>query len=100
MPASAKRKETTRSSLINIRVPPADRNIIDRAARVAGKTRSQFMLQASRQAAHDTLLDMTLVTVDAKTFRRFKAMLDAPAKPNKRLQEVLRMRAPWDHDAE
>lgn len=99
MPANAKRKDTARSGLINIRIPPADRNVIDRAAQASGKTRSQFMLEAARQAAHDTLLDMTLVSVDPRTFERFKSLLDAPAKPNERLREVLSMRAPWDHES-
>jgi uncharacterized protein (DUF1778 family) len=84
--------------LINIRVSSADRNVIDRAAQVAGKTRSEFMLDASRRAAQETLLDTTLFLVDGPTFKRFKALLDAPPKPNARLQELMRRRAPWDHE--
>jgi uncharacterized protein (DUF1778 family) len=84
--------------LINIRISVADRNVIDRAAKLAGKSRSEFMLEASRRAAQETLLDTTLFTVDGLTFKRFKAMLDAPPKPNKRLQALMRRQAPWDHD--
>jgi uncharacterized protein (DUF1778 family) len=94
--AQAQRRETARRQLINIRVSPADRNVIDRAAKLAGKTRSEFMLEASRRAAQETLLDTTLLLVDAATFKRFKAMLDAPPKANPRLQELMRRRAPWD----
>ena len=68
-------------SLINIRISAADRNIIDRAAKLAGKSRSEFMLEASRRAAQEALLDTTLFAVDGLTFKRFKAMLDSPPGP-------------------
>jgi len=80
---------------ISIRISAADRNVIDRAAKLAGKSRSEFMLQASRRAAQETLLDMTLFTVDGVTFKRFKAMLDAPPRANKRLQALMRRQTPW-----
>jgi len=89
--------EATRS-LINIRISASDRNVIDRAAKLAGKSRSEFMLEASRRAAQETLLDTTLFAVDGLTFKRFKAMLDAPPKPNKPLQALMRRQAPWEHD--
>jgi uncharacterized protein (DUF1778 family) len=91
------RAEASRS-LINIRISPADRSIIDRAAKLAGKSRSEFMLEASRRAAQESLLDTALFAVDRLTFRRFKAMLDAPPKPNKRLQALMRRQAPWEDD--
>jgi uncharacterized protein (DUF1778 family) len=87
-----------RGSLINIRISAADRNVIDRAAKLAGKSRSEFMLEASRRAAQETLLDTMLFTVDGLTFKRFKAMLDAPPNPNKRLQALMRRQAPWEQD--
>jgi uncharacterized protein (DUF1778 family) len=90
--------ETARSGLINIRISAADRAIIDRAAKVAGKSRSEFMLQAARQAAQETLLDTTLFAMDGMTFKRFKAMLDAPARPNERLRALMGRQAPWEHD--
>jgi uncharacterized protein (DUF1778 family) len=97
--AQAQRNETARRRLINIRVSLGDCNVIDRAAKLAGKTRSEFMLEAARRAAQETLLDTTLFVVDAATFNRFKALLDAPAKANPRLQELMRKPAPWDHDS-
>jgi uncharacterized protein (DUF1778 family) len=97
--ARAQRREGVRRQLINIRVSQGDRNVIDSAARLAGKTRSEFMLEAARRAAQDTLLDTTLLLVDAATFNRFKTMLDAPPKANPRLQELMRKRVPWDHES-
>ena len=36
---------------LNIRVKPAERSLIDRAARTRGKNRTDFILDAARQAA-------------------------------------------------
>lgn len=91
-------RNPARKRLINIRVSPTDRNVIDRAARTVGKSRSEFMLEAARRAAQDTLLDTTLVLVDAAAFARFKKILDAPPRPNKRLRALMRKEASWDHD--
>jgi|SRR6516162_51697 uncharacterized protein (DUF1778 family) len=98
MPPSSAATKPSRSGLINIRISAADRNVIDRAAKAAGKSRSEFMLEAARRAAQETLLDTTFFAVDRMTFRRFKAMLDAPARPNERLRALMRRRAPWEND--
>ena len=93
-----KPNETGRSGLINIRISPADRNVIDRAAKLAGKSRSEFMLEAARRAAQDALLDTTLFLVDTATFDRFKAMLDSPPRTNERLRALMQKQAPWDDE--
>jgi uncharacterized protein (DUF1778 family) len=98
MAYKAAQTEAARSGLINMRISAADRNVIDRAAKLAGKSRSEFMLEAARRAAQETLLDTTLFAIDGVTFKRFKAMLDAPAKPNERLQALMLRQAPWEHD--
>ena len=55
------------------------------------------MLEAARRAAQEALLDTTLFAVDRITFKRFKAMLDAPAKPNQALRALMRRQAAWDN---
>src|SRR5437868_7536248 len=96
--AQAHRREVTRRRQVNLRVSPADQNVIDRAAKLAGKTRSEFMLEAARRAAQEALLDTTLLLVDASTFDRFRALLDAPPQANARLQALMRRQAPWNHE--
>jgi uncharacterized protein (DUF1778 family) len=89
-------KAGARTATINIRVKPDDRAVIDQAAAALGKSRSDFMLDASRRAAEEALLDRTLLRVDRGTFDRFVAMLDAPPNPNARLRELMRLKAPWE----
>ena len=63
---------------VNLRIREDVRILIDRAAKIRGKTRSDFMIDAAYRAAEDTLLDQTLVRVDAESFRHYLAILDQP----------------------
>jgi uncharacterized protein (DUF1778 family) len=89
-------RPAARTGTINIRVKPAERALIDRAAAAQGKSRSDFMLEASRRAAEEVLLDRTLLRVDSATYARFVGLLDAPPRPNKQLRRLMQSKAPWD----
>lgn len=96
MAQATKRISAAKRSLINVRISVEDRNVIDQAARRAGKTRTEFMIDAARRAAHDALLDTNLVLVDGHTFALFKRLFDAPPRSNERLRELMRLEAPWE----
>jgi uncharacterized protein (DUF1778 family) len=80
---------------LNLRIGATERHLIDRAAASAGKTRTDFVLEAARRAAEQTLLDRALMAVSPKAYQQFLARLDQPAKPNERLQRTLRAKVPW-----
>jgi uncharacterized protein (DUF1778 family) len=44
-----------RRDTLNIRIKPELRGLIDRAAELAGKNRTDFVLDAARRAAEDAL---------------------------------------------
>lgn len=85
-----------RSVTINIRAPRQTRDLIDRAAEIKGKNRSEFMLESARQAAQDVLLDQRHFLLDDEQHRRFLEALEAPVKPNAALKALLSKRAPWE----
>ena len=87
---------TARTTIINLRASAAKRELIDRAAEAEGKSRTDFMLDASSEKAQQVLLDRSLFILDARKYQRFVELLDAPPKPNKRLQRLLAKRAPWE----
>ena len=87
---------TTSSTVINLRTPVSQRELIDRAARLQGKSRTDFMLEASREKAEQVLLDQTLFTVTAKQYKAFEALMNAPLARNVGLKQLLARRAPWD----
>lgn len=80
---------------LNLRIPPAERNLIDRAAESAGKTRTDFILEAARRAAEEALLDRALLVVSPEAYSEFLKRLDQPAQPNERLQRTMRGQVPW-----
>ena len=96
MVAVTPNKDAQRRSLINLRVTPRDRDLIDRAAATLGKNRSEFMMDATRMAAEDALLDRTAFRLDAERFAAFIAQLDAPPAPNPVLRKLLATPAPWE----
>jgi uncharacterized protein (DUF1778 family) len=85
----------TRRDTLNIRIRPAERNLLDRAAELTGKTRTDFVLEATRRAAEDALLDRTLFTASPQAYAKFLAKLDAPPKANARLKRSLKTPPPW-----
>ncbi|TGB76668.1 CopG family transcriptional regulator, partial [Salmonella enterica subsp. enterica serovar Enteritidis] len=55
MPAAnsmAMKRET-----LNLRIKPAERDLIDRAAKARGKNRTDFVLEAARAAAEEALIE-------------------------------------------
>lgn len=94
MPTTTSRP--ARRDTLNIRIKPDERGLIDRAAELSGKTRTDFVLEAARRAAVETLTERTLFAVDAATFARFEAALDAPPRPNEALARTMRLTPPWE----
>ena len=84
-----------RRETLNLRIPTAERNLIDRAAESAGKTRTDFILEAARRAAEDALLDRALMLVSPEAYKDFLKRLDRTPKPNERLQRTMRSKPPW-----
>ncbi len=82
--------------MINIRVEPSQRDVIDRAARALGKDRSAFIRETAYREAERVLLDRRFFALDDKDFARFIAALDVVPADNPRLRDLLRTPAPWE----
>ena len=86
----------TARDTLNIRIKPELRSLIDRAASLVGKNRTDFVLEAARHAAENALLDRTIFVVEPKAYKEFLARLDARPKPSAQLRRTLETRAPWE----
>lgn len=95
MTISANRK--TRRESLNIRIKPEEKDLIDRAARLRGKNRTNFILDAVRAAAEDALYEQAVIMADGEAFKKFLARLDMQPCPNERLQKTMRTPAPWEN---
>jgi uncharacterized protein (DUF1778 family) len=95
-PASEESVSQPRDVTINIRVQPNQRDLIDRAAQLQGKSRSEFMLESAYQKAQDVILDRCCFGLDELNFKHFLALLDAPPTLNLKLNALLKTKSPWD----
>jgi len=84
-----------RDAAINLRALPEQRDLIDQAASLLGKNRSDFMLEVACERAQAILLDQVFFQLDTEKFNEFKAMLDAPQKTNQGLERLMGVKAPW-----
>ena len=81
---------------LNLRIKPEMRGMIDRAAELVGKTRTDFVLDAARRAAEEALLDRTLLRVSPESYADFVALLDAPPLASAALRRKMQTRAHWE----
>lgn len=84
------------STVTILRTQPAQRDLIDRAARLSGRSRAEFMLEASCEKAEGLLLDQTLFVVDARAYKASEALLHAHLECNVAVQRLLARPAPWE----
>jgi uncharacterized protein (DUF1778 family) len=87
---------TAKRESLNIRIKPDDRDLIDYAAKLLNKNRTDFVLEASRRFAEESILDQTVLKFKPEAYAEFLARLDAPPQPNERLRKALQTPAPWE----
>lgn len=80
---------------INLRIEAGTRQLIDEAAAVLGKTRTEFMVESARREAIDVLLDQRLFTLDAERYDAFMQALDNPPAPGPKLRALLARKPAW-----
>ena len=85
-----------REAPINIRARLTQRNLIDKAAAMLNKNRSDFMLEAACREAENVLLDRRLFLVEGEVYKAFEALLNAPVNDNPALRRLLNSKSPWE----
>lgn len=81
---------------ISMRLPEADVAMIDRAAGLRGRSRTEFVRDAAVRAAEDVLMETGLIRMSAEGFDDFMAVVSAPASPVPEMAEVVKRPAPWE----
>lgn len=84
------------SNTISMRVPPNKLDVIDCAAKLVGKTRTEFVVEAAFRAAEGVLLDKRVFYLDDASHKRFLEMLDEPVSDIDRLRVLMAGKAPWE----
>jgi uncharacterized protein (DUF1778 family) len=97
----AKETPMARSTLrkdhpLSMRLPDTDIAIIDRAASLRGRSRTEFMRDAAVRMAEDVVMENTVIRMSPEGFTAFVEMLDRPAEPVPEMAELMQRRAPWE----
>lgn len=94
MPQPIARKEHP----LSMRLPDTDIAIIDRAARLRGRSRTDFVRDAAVRAAEDVLMEASPIRMSAEGFDAFMSAISGPAVPVPELVDLFRRTAPWETD--
>lgn len=90
--AAVERKEYP----IAMRLPAADVAMIDRAASLRGRSRTDFVRDAAVRAAEEVIMEQRLVRMSPEGFADFIEVLSRPAAPVPEMAELAKRPAPWE----
>jgi uncharacterized protein (DUF1778 family) len=86
---------SSRKGSINLRVGVEAQRLIDEAAALLGKTRTQFMVESARREAVDVLLDQRLFALDPDRYDGFAAALDHAPTAGPKLRALVSKPPAW-----
>ena len=92
MATNADRKEHP----ISMRLPEADIAMIDRAAGLRGRSRTDFVRDAAVRAAEEVLMENRLIRMSSEGFADFMAVLSGSAAPVPEMVDLAKRTAPWE----
>ena len=81
---------------INLRIEARTRQLIDDAAAVLGKTRTEFMIESARAQAIDVLLDQRLFVLPSDQFDELLDILEKPPEPDPKLRALMQRKPLWE----
>ena len=85
-----------RSARLGLRATTQQEAVLRRAAEVAHKSLTDFILDAAYRAAEQTLLDKRLFMVSGSQYQALLEMLDRPESDNPGLADLFSRRPVWD----
>jgi uncharacterized protein (DUF1778 family) len=94
MPEATQRKDYP----LSMRLPEADIAMIDRAASLQGRSRTDFVRDAAVRAAEEAVMQNTLIKMSPEGFEAFMAAINAPVEIVPEMVELLKRPAPWETD--
>ena len=85
---------------LSMRLPESDIAIIDRAADLRGRSRTDFVREAAVRAAEEVILETSLVHMSREGFEAFVSAIAAPAAAVPEMVALLAHPAPWEIEGE
>lgn len=93
---TAASSSSARSARFGLRATPEQEIVLRRAAEVAHKSLTDFILDSACLAAEQTLLDQRLFMVSGGQYQAFMDLLEQPEQVNEGLRDLFSRKAPWE----
>jgi len=87
---------SARSARLGLRATPEQEAVLRRAADVAHKSLTDFILDSACLAAEQTLLDQRLFMVTGSQYQTLMDLLQRPEQVNDGIRNLFARKAPWD----
>ncbi|CRL60287.1 DUF1778 domain-containing protein [Proteus penneri] len=81
---------------LNIRAKESQRVLIDTAAEILHKSRTDFILETACQAAEDVILDRRTFNLNDAQYAEFIEIIDAPVDIDPTLEKLLMRKPLWE----
>jgi uncharacterized protein (DUF1778 family) len=81
---------------LSMRLPASDIAIIDRAAGLRGRSRTDFVRDAAVRAAEEAIMESAPIRMSPTGFKAFVAAISAPGTPVPELVALFKHKAPWE----
>jgi uncharacterized protein (DUF1778 family) len=94
--AGARKSGPPHDEKINLRLSRNVKTLIDAAAEMTGKSRTEFVIESARQHAVDVLLDQRLFELEPGQWKAFEHALAEPPMPGSALRRLLAKKPPWE----
>lgn len=85
-----------RSARLGLRATAEQEFVLRRAAEVAHKSLTDFILDSACLAAEQTLLDQRLFMATGTQYQALMDLLERPEQPNEGLSDLFSRKAPWE----
>ncbi len=95
MPTTASIRKTPRENQINIRATDEERAVIDYAASLVNKNRTDFIIELAYQEAKNIILDQRLFVLDDECYDSFITQLEAPVLNAEGRERLMAVKPEW-----
>ncbi|WP_024554583.1 DUF1778 domain-containing protein [Franconibacter helveticus 513] len=96
MPVITRAPKVARDNQINLRATDAERAVIDYAASLVKKSRTDFILELACQEAQNIILDQRLFMLDDEQYDAFIEDLESPLQNAEGRQRLMDVKPEWE----
>lgn len=82
-----------KQSVVNLRIDEVRKNLIDEAAKLQGKSRTEFMIEAAYREAEQIILDQKIYILDEADC---EYIVNSNPKSDPKLVKLFKSKSPWE----